>query len=58
MQSKTAVSCGKNMKNQMKIYKKQLTHTGQYNIISQCDVVRKCLAKAPEKVFYIIDNYS
>ena len=51
-------SLWKNFKNKGKSRKNLLTHQGAYNIIIQCDVVRKYLAKAPEKVFYIIDNYS
>ena len=31
--------------------KKRLTLKGKYNIISQCDVVRKYLAKSPGIVF-------
>ena len=34
-----------------KITKKGLTHTEQYTIISEYDVVRKYLTKAPERYF-------
>mgnify|MGYP005808667981 CR=1 FL=1 len=36
--------------------KKLLTAPRGCNIISQCDIVRKCLIQAPVKVFYIIEE--
>lgn len=39
----------KKFQNPCKNLKKLLTHTGQYNIIFQCDVVRNYLYQSPGK---------
>ena len=41
----------RNLKKPGKITKKLLTHKEQYTIISEYDVVRKYLTKAPERYF-------